>query len=568
MRLEELLTSKVKEQLDVKETHEFSQKENEPLTRIALPEEKKIEEELKKQAIVHQGSVAGLDDWLEDDSQPVYREEEKKVKVTYKRTGGYVGYVDLNFSVLDETLSTAEYDRISQQLTVISKAETKEDVEQAIRIIEGIGEKAWGVVFRKIYLFNFKNKETRYKIEMLIQLCSRLMVLSLTGRLTLKAILQHTTNEQYSEFAMLIAGQINEREVIPEILQNAKMPNLIVPAIEALLLMRSTDAVRQLIPLIDQLDGSRKDLIGEAIKLARHFNLVDSSIVKELFYTYLDTPTRSLRPIYSVGIKSFGVDIIPPLYAVIENETDLYKVREAAKLIGGTRQPLASTKLKEAYEKFPSKRIGVMEGLGHTKDRTIAPFVAEELKKATQPRLQEASIVTLASLDDDTYIPVLRSYTSQKEVGLAAVYALTRLGDKEALKTFIDLLTSGSAEEQQRLRSYTTLLHFKAYNKIAEKLLLLPDNQKIQLLMALQRPNLLPKEVGTVLKELLQRQPSAPVRLEIYRLAAKFIGTKTPMLPEKVIYEAGKKETDPLMKRELQKVYKGKGTEGGIGKHG
>ncbi|MCP8970910.1 hypothetical protein [Ectobacillus ponti] len=567
VQMSDLLNLKIKEQLQAKGSGAAEPPVFPELEQMEIPSEEVVRAELEKQKRTQQAlfeDEAEVDEWAEllADKQPIYQEESPKVKVEIGLAGGYVGYVDLTFSELDKALTNDAYQQVSKNLELMSSSQKRTEVLRAAQEIEKIGDKAVGAIFRKIYLFDFSSKEERYKLEALVQMCTRLMVLSLNGRMILKGVLQGAKNEQHLELAIRVAGQINDREVVPEILEHAKKPALFIPAMEALLRMRNTEAVRELLPVIDALDAGRKDIIGEAISLAYSFRVLQPSIVKSLFYTYMDTAVRALRPIYSVAIKSFGDLIVPVLYDILETEGDIVRAREAAKMIGGLRTATASEKLQEAYRRLPAKRTVVMEGIAHTLDAKLAPFVAEELQKADNQRLKEACMKALATLGDESYIPQVKPYAQQQTTKLSALYALVRLGDAGAFRDYLHLLVAGTSEEQQQLRSYTSLLSFKHLTKIAERLRDLPDSQAVQILLTLQRPNVLPKEIGPILRDVLHKRPSAPVRLETYRLIAKFAHTKNELLPASVFYEARKTEQDPLMKRQMEQIYKGMSKSG------
>ncbi|MFJ5717414.1 HEAT repeat domain-containing protein [Neobacillus sp. NPDC093127] len=554
--LEDLLAEKIKSQLNEKRQEEYR-----PAV-YNLPDESEIEDALKSQTEQLKtqlgdddtdGLLDGLVDIFEMDQPTSKEEDDTRVKVTYERTGG-VGYVDLTFSELDQELLQEEYDQIKEQLKVISASENEYTALTATKEIERFGEKAIEVLFRQIRLFDFKNKQEKYKLTALVQLGTRLTILSLKGRILLKAILLYAKNKQHIELAIRIAGQINEKEVIPEILGHAKDPDVFNAAFEAVLNMKDTAAAKDLLKIIDALETSRKDIIEEAIQLARNFNQLEPQIIKDVFYAYLRCTNRTVRPIFSVALKSFKDEVVPVLYEIIEFEYDSHMVREACKMLGGIRKPIASQKLKEALEKFPAKRASIIEGIGHTQDPSLAPSVVYELKRATSRHIKQNCLKALGSLGGKEFVPVVKPYLEDKEIHTEAIFCLVRLGDSTGFQQYLHLLINGTQEEQQNLGSYAGLLSFKDLINLARKIVEIPDAQAILLLSALQRPNVLPREIGPLLKDKLNQKPSVPVRLEIYRLIGKFVNTRNELLPQQVLYNARTNEPDVIVKREIDAI--------------
>lgn len=568
--LEELLEEKIKTQLNYK-----GQVEGAPPV-PDLPNEHEIEKALQSQTekLKNQngddqsGLLDGLDDIFEMDRPISKEDDETRVKVTYERTGG-IDYVDLTFSELDPSLTQDEYDEIRNELKKISASENQYTAASAAKRIEEFGGKAIGVLFRQIRLFDFKNKKEKYKFDAIVQLGTRLTILSLKGRMLLKAILLYAKNKQHIELAIRIAGQINEKEVLPEILEHAKDADLFNACFEAIINMKDTSAARDLLKIINSLESSRKDVIEEAIQHARNFNQLDPDIIEDVFYAYLGSTNRMIRPIFSVSLKSFRDEVVPVLYKIIEFEFDNHKVREACKMLGGIKKPIASQKLKEALEKFPAKRAAIIEGMSHTLDKDLASTVVYELKKASSKYLKQTCLKSLGALGGKELTPVVKPYLDEQDLRTEAIFCLVRIGDPDGFQLYLNLLINGSQDEQQNLGSYASLLTFKHLSNLAKKMVELPDQQALLLLSALQRPNVLPREIGHLLKDKLNQKPSAPVRMEIYRLIGKYVNTKNELLSQNILYDARKNETDVHIKREIDYIIKHiQKHDGGFGYHG
>ncbi|MFD2446600.1 HEAT repeat domain-containing protein [Bacillus sp. CGMCC 1.16607] len=559
VKLSDLFNQTIQEQLKTKTKMSENSSYESITPDILLPDEKEIREELNKQkASLKPGRNESIDEFefLLSGNVPKSKEESQEKEVSYQGVdGGYIGYVNVEAFKPDPSLTNNDNAIIIENIEIMSKSNDRSEILKSANKIENIGDKAIEIVFREAYMFDFKDKEERMKLEALVQLCSRLTVLSLKGRILILGILQYAKNEQHIELAIRVAGFVHEKEATALILRHAKNPNLFIPSLDSFLNMGNTEAVIDLLKVLDLL-VLPKSMLGDVILQARDFYKVSSSIIPHLFDRYVHTSNRQNRPIYSTAIKSFNTTAIPSLIEIIETESELERIREAAKLLGGIREPIAVEKLRVAYKKLPNKRAAIMEGIGHTKEEGLADFVIDELQQAENKRLKEACILALANIGNEKAINYLKPYLNDAEVRLSAIYTLTQLGYDPAFDQYLKTLIDGNDEEQHRLRGYAALLKFNSLIKMTDKLNDVSDSKAVSILLALQRPNLLPREVGPVLERLLKKNVSAPVRLEIYRLVAKFVNTNRQILPQQILFEAKQREKDALMKRELELIFK------------
>ncbi|MDF0728893.1 hypothetical protein PY093_19970 [Cytobacillus sp. S13-E01] len=567
VKLGDLFNHTIQEQLKTKANMSESNSHDSITLDMELPDEKEIREELNKQKASFKPRNEESFDELElllSGNIPKSKEESQEKEVSYQGVdGGVIGYVNVEAFKPDPSLTNKDNTIIIENIEIMSKSNDRSEILEAANRIEKIGDKAIEIVFREAYMFDFKDKEERIRLDVLVQLCSRLTVLSLKGRILILGILQYAKNEQHIELAIRVAGLVHEKQSAALILRHAKNPNLFISALDSFLKMGNTDAVIDLLKILD-LIVLPKSMIGEVISLARDFYKVSSSIIPHIFDRYVHTSNRQYRPIYSSAIKSFNTTAIPSLIKIIEEDSAIDRIREAAKLLGGIKEPIAVEKLRLAYKNLPNKRAAIMEGIGHTKEEGLSDFVIEELQQSENKRLKEACILALASIGNESTINYLKRYLNDKEVKLSAIYTLSQLGYNPAFDLYLETLINGTDEEQQRLRGYAALLKFNSLIKMTEKLTDISDSKAVSILLALQRPNLLPREVGPVLERLLKKNVSAPVRLEIYRLIAKFVNTNRQILPQQILFEAKQREHDALMKRELEQIFKSMSKRGSI----
>lgn len=505
-------------------------------------DEKKIEEVLMEQA--KQLDDEQEFDLFEDLGGPEVVGEETKKRVTSSRGG--VMHVDVTFSELPSKLKP-----FLKDIETIANSDNEQAIQLAMKNIEQAGVEAVGLIFREVRMF-YRKPEKR---ALLAELLSRLTLLNLKGRIMIKGVIEHATNRQHLELAIRTAGLIQEREVIPHILKHAEDPELFPYCFESLLEMRDPSVVQPLINLINRIDPAQTEVIEKSIYIARQFSLLDAAVIKELFDALISCNLRQIRPIYTTGIRSFKQEAIPILMEIIEKESDPYCIRRACQLLGGIRKPIVAQKLNEALKKFPEKKAAIIEGIAHTRDTNFANLLLAQLQSENHKKIKSACLKALASCGTKEQISQIRPYVNDASTRPEALYALISLGDQQAMDEFIHLLVNGNAQEQHALSGITSLLGEKHHLYMAEKMVQMEDRGAVIILTALQKPNRLPQQIGKYLKEKLDQHPSAPVRLEIYRLIIKFANsTQSKLLPLSIVYEAKNQEKDIVVKREIEQM--------------
>ncbi|SOC37088.1 HEAT repeat domain-containing protein [Ureibacillus acetophenoni] len=426
------------------------------------------------------------------------------------------------------------------------------------------------IIFRKSVLFDFSH----YTRDLLVTLVANLCAYNLKGRALLKGILNQSTVEKHVELALRSAGQIRAKEVLPEIFsiaKNEEKNHLIIICLEAIVNIRDTEAAIQFLPIISNLPDGNNRLIGQAIKVAKHFEVFEDSFIEHVYNELIQCKKRYLRPIYSEGLKSFGVRAIPILAEFMKSSDDHFHIRQCSKIIGGIKSPIASEQLRKLLVDLPHSQAEIIEGLAHTKDVENLPYLLECLQKTSRPHVKRTCIKAIADFGDISYAPALKKYLVDPETELEVIYALFRLGEKDADELFFDKMLNGTPHEQNRLENFTSLLPSKNLIQVAKKALMLPDMDSMILLSALLKPNVLPKQVGPLLNELLNREPKSttPVRTSIYRIIGKFVGSEKELLGMDVLVKALRTE-EPSVKKELENIIsavRSKGESGGIEKY-
>ncbi|AYE53559.1 HEAT repeat domain-containing protein (plasmid) [Priestia megaterium NCT-2] len=570
--ISELLNEKIKNQLGVEKGTTFQPYEEKKSSSALDIDAVKLKTALNTQAeeIRIASEEVIVEDLFADDEPETESGHQSKLLYNHPDVGGIEVIVDIEHLVPD-----MEGDVYRSYIQLIEQMANETNNKQSLNAFTTIKERAQGneinvlyVLFRKARLFDFTHDYTR---DLLVNSVANLCAYNLKGRALLKGILTQSQVEEHLELAIRSAGQIRAKEVLPDIYQHAKKGNndLFIVCLEAIVNIGDTKAAIDFLPIIETIPDSNNDLIGQAIRLSRKFNGFDDTLIEPLYEALIQCNKRYLRPIYSEGIKSFGARAIPSLANFIRKMDDAYHVRQAAKNIGGIRSPLSSETLRKLFYELPHRQVEILDGLAHTRDRDNLPLLLECLKNTTNNAVKRMCIKSISSLADDSYIPSLKPYLKDPVAYLEAIYALMRLGDAEAEELFFDKLLNGTPEEQDRLENFTSLLPQRGLLKMAKKAASLPDMDAIILLSALYKPNVLPKEIGPLLKGLLTRQPkpAAPVRIAIYRIIGKFVGSDKELLGIDTLRSALKIE-EPNVKRELDSIIsslKVSTNKGGIG---
>jgi hypothetical protein len=518
-------------------------------------EDEQIRQELLKQAEKEEESEGIDDDFFSSLSGPSHEEgNEKLVEIEYL---GRIGYVDISFENLDDDLDEKEYRVMLDALEIMAYSDDISKRKNALKEVEKFGEKAITVIFRECRKFDLSDENRKQE---LVHLLSRLTSRSLKGRKIIKAVLEKANSNQHIALAILGAGAIREREAVNSIFHHMKNPDFFGIGLNAIISIRDKNSVKPLIKVINDLDVNRNDLIDQAIQLAPRFADFGPEAVKFVFNAYLDGEKKPLRPIFTIALRSFKEDAIPVLTEVLEKETDENRLIPICMTLGSLKMPFATNILKEAFHKYPSKKKAIIKGFSHTNDNSLIPLIMEELKTTSDIRIKGECLGAIPYLVEQnmTLIPTIKPFLNEKrnKLYLDAINCLVRLGDQESFDKYVHLLIDGDEEEQYVLQKYLATMSFKLIVKMAEKMLHCPDEKAMLLVTALQRANLLPQEVGPILKKKLDQNPMPALKIEIYRLIGKHVNKRREILSQDILYQAKKEETNPRIVRELDQIIK------------
>ncbi|MES9683099.1 hypothetical protein ABWK22_09305 [Gottfriedia acidiceleris] len=532
----------------------------------ALPKEEfieknvlnEIEEAEIKQELLRQAEQEDKNDGIDDDffaslSGPSQEEgNEKLVEVEYL---GRIGYVDISFENLDEDMDEKEYRYILDALEILAYSNDVSKRKEAIKEIEKYGEKAITVIFRECRKFDLTDENRKNE---LVHLLSRLASRSLKGRKILKAVLEKANSSQHIALSILCSGAVREHEAVTGILNHMLSPDFFGIGLEALLKIRDKKSIEPIIQRLNDIDSNRNDLIDHAIRLAPRFVDFGPEAVKPVFEGYIYNQKKAIRPILTIALRSFKEDAIPVLTEVLEKETDENKLIPICMTLGALRMSYSTNLLIDAFRKYPAKKKAIIRGFSHTKDQSVLPLLVKELETTEDLRLKQECLGAIAYLadNDKNLIPVVKPYLTERRnrLYLDALNCMVRLGDLESFDKFINLLINGEEGEQYVLQKHLPKMSFKMLVKTAEKMLSCPDDKSILLVSALQNANIIPQEVGPILKKKLDQNPIPALKLEIYRLIGKHVNKKHELLSQDILYKARQEESNPRVVRELDQI--------------
>lgn len=517
--------------------------------------ETEIQNELLRQAQLEEDHSMISEDYFDSMTGPSSEDGSKSMVGVEYSVGGEIGqvylYVNISFDDLVIDLPPEHYETVMENVEAIAFGDDVIKSREAAKEIEAVGEEAIAILFRECRKFDYNNIQ---KTNLIVHLLSRLTVRSLKGRSILKAILENSTSPQHIRLAIMVAGSIRDINAADVILEHAKDPVYMESAFEALMKIRAKRSIKPLIQLLKELDSDKKDLIDQAHRLARRFNEFGPDAIEEVYHAYLDCK-HHVRPIFTVALRSFQDEAIPFLVKVLETEKDEQAVIKIAKSLGDLKHQYATNALVEAFKKFPSKKPALIEGFSHTQDSSLVPIILSELNEA-DTKMKRKCLNALAYLGSREHIPMIKPFAKAKETKPDALFCMARLGDSHSFEEFMHQMIEGESEIQYILERYTSKLPFALLTEMASRTLRLPDDQALLIVSALQRPNLLPREVGPILCEKLKQNGSAALKIEIYRLIGKYANQKGGLVPQDVLYEARRTEENPRVKRELEQIIK------------
>ncbi len=537
----------------LKDMKQYLNDEHDEFSSFTQEEEEKLLLELLQQAQSEDESKEIDDRFFDDITGPSQDTgNEKLVEVEYM---GRLGYVDISFENLEEDMSDMEYKEILSALEIMAYSDDINKRKEAIRKVEAFGEKSIVVIFRECRKFDLS--EERKRVE-LVNLLARLTVRSFRGRKIIKAVLEKASSSQHVSLAILGAGTIREREAVDGILEHMKEPDFFSISFEALLKIRDQKTVEPIINNINNLDVSRNDLRDQAIHLAPRFGDFGPDAVKPVFEAYINCQKKPLRPIFTLALRSFKEDAIPVLAAVLEDETNEDKLVPICMTLGSLKMPFSTNLLKNTFEQFPNKRRAAIIGFSYTNDPSLVPILLKELKSTSDLKLKKECLKAIGHIvgEEKNVLNEIKPYLHEyrNKIYLDALYCVVRLGDKEGFDKFAELLVNGNDEEQFILQNFLARMPFKVIAKMAEKMLHYPDDKALLLVSALQKSNMMPREVGGILEKKLNQNPIPALKVEIYRLIGKHVNNHREILSQEILYKARREEEDPRIIRELDQI--------------
>ncbi|WP_062108875.1 HEAT repeat domain-containing protein [Bacillus niameyensis] len=521
----------------------------------SVKEEDEIRQELLKQAALEEQSDEIDDDFLTSLSGPSQESgNETLVEVEYL---GRVGLVDISFENLDQELTEQEYLVILDSLNIMSTSSDSSSRKNAAKKIEEYGERAITVIFRECRQFDLASQESKNE---LLHLLSRLTIRSYKGRKLVKAIVERANSKQHISLAIQCAGAVREREAVSSILTHMRNPDYFGHGLDALLKIRDKNSVEPLIQLMNNLDVNRTEMIEQGIQQARRFADFGPDAIKPIFHAYMNCEKKPIRPIFTIALRSFQEEAVPFLAEVLAKETDYDQLVPVCLNLGGMRTAVSTQVLVDALDKYPEKKQALILGISHTNDESLVPLIVQELNKTSDAIIQKECLTAIGYLSgrDANLFPVIKPYLHDRKnnLYLDALNCMVRLGDQDSFAKFVDLLMNGEEREQYILQKHLSRMPFPLLEKMAEKILVIPDDKAILLVSALQRSNLLPTGVGRTLLKKLEQNPMTALRIEIYRLIGKHVGKKSAIVSQDVLYKARREETSPMVIRELDQIIK------------
>ena len=491
---------------------------------------------------------------------------DESVEVEYY-DGVVKAVVDISFDKAAQGVSDEQYLQIRDSLRVFAKTTNEAEQTQILQTIEGLGAGTLEVIFRECRQFDLVDQQARKKI---VHVLGRLAYRNLHGRLLVKGILENSSSYSHLRLAIGVVGILNDREAVSSIERHLFDPSLFSVALNAILKIHDIRSLPTVIQVLNSIDVKDRNTIDEAFMQAANFVRFGPEAIVPLFDAYINCQNRPIRPIFMKGLRSFGHKMIPVLAdALLQDEgIETHRYMQICTTLGGLKTPAATQVLKNALVTVDEQQqVAIIRGLSHTGDQTLVDDIVHVLKTAEYNKLKSECIKALAhvSYKDEHVKNLVRSYLAVKDgyLYLDALYCLVYLGDDKMLDQLIHLALDGTEKEQEIIPTYISRFPHRIIQRIAQRILNLPAEKAVQIVVMLQRVMVLPREVGPILQQKLNEAIPSILELEIYRLIAKFANTKNELLPVSVLYNAKDKALSDRLQRELTSMIRGiKGNEG------
>lgn len=494
-----------------------------------------IERELSEQASNYED-----DDFitLSDYTGPEYGSGMVDTSIEVENRGG-LRYIDINFNGDNFDVNQLEYEEIKHSIDLILEGESDESVEDAIDTIAKYGDKAVKVVF------SFSNKfdlEDEVQYDDLRELMNRLCLRSLVGRDTITAVLIGANSKPHIKLAILAAGEVREKNAIPQISSKLSDRDLFKIAFDALLDIREVSSVPALLEAIRNVEDKDEEKLAFLWLRAKEFNIFGNSIIKDLVNEY-NTCNHWLRPVFGEMLISFEEEIIPDLLDVISKEYDKKRLESLYRVLGKINNDVAAGYLIDSFKKGKNKKASII-GLGHIKSRESIDLLSNILKNGAETNdiIEESiqAIVFIANEMEAKHLLVPYLNSNDDRLRIHATYGLARLDVAGYLDNYIEYLTSYDVYERNCAARLISRLKREQITDICRACLTMSQDKATLVLEALTKRKVFNKEVGPILMQLLN-QSNYIARSEIYKIIANTARTKNEIISADILYEAKEK---------------------------
>lgn len=472
---------------------------------------------------------------LSDYTGPEYGSGSIDTSIEVENRGG-LRYIDINFSGENFEVNQAQYEDIKKSIDLIIEGETDAIVEEAINNIVKYGDKAVKVIFSFSNKFDLDND---VQFNDLRELMNRLCLRSLVGRDTITAVLIGANSKPHIKLAMLAAGEVREKNAIPQISSKLSDRELFPIAFDALLDMRDVSSVPGLLEAIRNTEDRDEERITFLLARAEEFELFGNSIIEDLVYEY-NMSNPWVKPVLGNMLLSFREDIIPALLDAISKENDRRRLEGLYRILGKLNNDVAARYLTESFENNTNKKATIV-GLGHIKSRESFELLSNILIEENEPReiLEEAIQAIVFIADKHEVERLLMPYVTSFDdrLRMHAIYGLARAGVEGYLDKYIDCLTSYDVYERNSASRLITRMKREQITQICQSCLSMTQDKVILVLEALTKRKTFNPEVGPILLKLLETS-TYMARNEIYKIIANTARTKNEIISADILYTA------------------------------
>ncbi|MEK4231095.1 HEAT repeat domain-containing protein [Solibacillus sp. FSL H8-0538] len=522
----------------------YNEFEQDDIKRLLLEQHKQLQEQSEENL-----------DILDDLGGPI---QDEAVEIEYY-DGVVKAVVNISFETFTGTLSDAGYTDVRDLLRQFARATNQAARTNALQAIESYGEDAIEIILRECRQFDLVSEAA---MKEMVQLVGRLAYRSLKGRLMTKGILEHSTSYSHLRLAIATAGVLRDREMVHSIERHIHDKELYLICLEALFKIRDISSLPIMIDAINKVDPTRKDLIDASIQLSQHFAKFGPNAIKTVFNAYADCENRAVRPVYIKGFRSFGENAVPSLAQSINEERDANRFMQICMTLGGLKTLSAVTVLTDALQTSDEfRKKAVIRGLGYAGEPASMDTILEELELTDVNPIKSECINALSYIGykDKRMMDAVRVYTKSQDtfLRLTAMGCLVRSGEEKWFDEMMKVLLSGDASDRQLAETVVARLPVPILARSAQKLLTVSDDNALQIITLLQRVHTLSKDVGHILVEKLKQDLPQYLEIEIYRLIAKHVNTKSELLPASVLYDAKESAKSERLERELASLIRG-----------